>query len=193
MFRLSLVMLMLLVPPAWADDVLDQVRAILQPEPIAVGHFRQTKQLAFLQQPLVSEGEFVYAQSGGVIWNTVSPVASTVLIGGDRMVSEQGEQALPPSFGQLIPALLGGDFARLRTDFEIQGSVQARSWRLQFLPKDPLLAKIVAELVLSGDSDLRGFDILESGGNRSSTVFEQISHPAQLTPAQAAEFERLSP
>ncbi|NJA05529.1 outer membrane lipoprotein carrier protein LolA [Methylococcaceae bacterium WWC4] len=186
-------MLMFLVPPAWADDVLDQVRAILQPEPIAVGHFRQTKQLAFLQQPLVSEGEFVYAQSGGVIWNTVSPVASTVLIGGERMVSEQGEQALPPSFGQLIPALLGGDFAQLRTDFEIQGSVQARSWRLQFLPKDPLLAKIVAELVLSGDSDLRGFDILESGGNRSSTVFEHISHPAQLTPAQAAEFERLSP
>ncbi len=177
----------------WADDALDQVRARLNKAEIAQGRFRQEKQLTFLNKPLLSEGEFVYWQNGGVIWKTLIPVASTLLVGDERMVSAQGEQAMPPSFGRLIPALLGGDLARLREDFTIQGALQPDTWSLQFVPKDPLVAKVIADLTLSGDSDLRGMEIHEVSGNRSRIAFEQISHPQQLPPEQAAEFERLSP
>jgi len=178
---------------ALADDILDQVRVRLNPAEIAQGYFRQQKQLAFLNKPLLSEGEFVYWQHGGVIWKTLSPVASTILVGDERMLSAQGEQTMPPSFGRLIPALLGGDLARLREDFVVSGEMRELVWQLHFVPKDPLVAKAIAEVVLSGDSDLRGLEIRETGGNQSRIVFDNISHPTQLTPEQVAEFERLSP
>lgn len=178
---------------AVAGDILDQVAVRLNRAEIALGRFRQEKQMVFLNKPLLSSGEFVYWQRGGVIWKTLEPVTSTLLVGDERMVSDQGEQALPPSFGRLIPALLGGELAQLREDFEIRGELHAEAWRLQFVPKDPVVAKAIAEVSLSGDSDLRGLEIHEVGGNQSSIVFEQINHPPQLTPDQAAEFERLSP
>ena len=191
--RLFVLWLALCSGAAVAGDILDQVRALLNPAEIAQGRFRQEKQLAFLNKPLLSEGEFVYWQRGGVIWKTLTPVVSTVLVGDERMLSDQGEQTMPPSFGRLIPALLGGDLARLREDFAVSGDVKDRRWRLQFVPKDPVVAKAIAEVVLSGDNDLRGLDIREVEGNQSRIAFDNISHPSQLTPEQAAEFERLSP
>ncbi|WP_445371382.1 outer membrane lipoprotein carrier protein LolA [Methylomonas sp. HW2-6] len=193
MKTLSALLLWLSATAAQADDALAAIKSRLVPAAIVQGHFRQEKQLKFLSKPLVSEGEFTFQQQRGVIWKTVSPVESVLLIGENRLITSQGEQALPASFGRVFPAMLGGDFAELSADFSASAEMQADSWRLTLLPKDPLLGKAIAAIYLAGDSELRSVEIRETGGNVSRIGFDRISRPAQLSPEQAAEFARLSP
>ena len=61
------------------------------------------------------------------------------------------------------------------------------------IPKDELLKKIISSILLSGDNELRLLEIRETGGNITHIKFDQITHPASLTPEQEADFEHLSP
>ena len=176
-----------------AEDALTQIRARLPQTEIIQGRFSQEKQLKFLSKPLVSQGEFVFWQAHGVLWKTLSPMVSTLLINNSRLLSSQGEQAIPASFGRIFPALLGGDWERLQTDFNVNSTLQTEYWQIELLPKDPLLAKVIARLLISGNNELRQLDIHEVSGNQSIIRFDDIEHPAQLPPAQLSEFERLSP
>lgn len=189
----SSLLLLLLSGLVQAEESLALIQSRLTQTEIVQGRFSQEKQLKFLSKPLLSQGEFVFWQNRGVLWQTLSPIASTVLINNTRLLSSQGEQAIPVSFGQLLPALLGGDWPRLQSDFHVSATIQAQGWQLELVPKDPLLAKIIARLLISGDSELRQLDIHEVSGNSSILRFDDIRHPAQLLPAHISEFERLSP
>ena len=157
---------------AQAEDTLTQIRARLPQTEIVQGHFSQEKQLKFLSKPLVSQGEFVFWQEHGVLWKTLSPVASTLLINNSRLLSNHGEQAIPVSFGRIFPALLGGDWTKLQADFNLNATLQTESWQIELVPKDPLLAKAIASLHLGGDSELRQLEIHEVSGNQSIIRFE---------------------
>ena len=56
-----------------------------------------------------------------------------------------------------------------------------------------MLKKIISTMLLSGDTELRNLEIREAGGNITRIAFDNITHPAQLTDEQQADFERLSP
>lgn len=191
--RRLLALLLSLAQPALAEDILDQIKGRLTATDIVQGQFRQEKQLKFLSKPLVSEGDFTYSQGRGVIWNTVKPLVSQLLVSDSRLLTSQGQQTIPPSFGRVFPAMLGGDLAVLRADFAISGTAHTDHWQLQLVPNDPLLAKVIAGITLDGDRELRTVEIRETGGNLSRISFEAIRHPQQLSPEQAADFARLSP
>lgn len=178
---------------AWAGDVLEQIASQLSKAEISQGHFTQEKQLKFLHKPLLSAGEFTYQQSQGVIWKTLQPVVSLLLVNDSRLLSNQGEQAVPPGFARVLQAILGGNLAQLNEDFVVSGEIQAAQWTVQLQPKDPLVGKIIAGLTLSGDSELRSLEIRETSGNLATIRFEHITHPQQLSPEQQAEFARLQP
>ncbi len=178
---------------AWAGDVLEQIASQLSKAEISQGHFTQEKQLKFLRKPLLSAGEFTYQQSQGVIWKTLHPVVSLLLVNGSRLLSNQGEQTVPPGFARVLQAILGGNLAQLNEDFVVSGEIQAAQWTVQLQPKDPLVGKIIAGLTLSGDSEVRSLEIRETSGNLATIRFEHITHPQQLSLEQQAEFARLQP
>ena len=176
-----------------ADDVLAQITARLAKSEITQGDFQQEKQLKILRKPLLSTGTFTYHQSKGVIWKTLTPVTSLLLANDTRLLTGQGEQAVPAALGKVFKALLGGDLMQLSDGFSITGSAQGASWRLALTPKDELLKKIIGAMVLSGDHELRLLEIQEAGGNMTRIKFAHMTHPAQLTREQEADFEHLSP
>jgi len=188
-----LLFFMLLSGQSHAADVLTQITARLVKTPITQGHFRQEKHLKILRKPLISTGAFTYHQSKGVIWKTLTPVISVLLVNRSRLLTAQGEQAVPAAFGEIFNALLGGDLKRLSEGFVISVADQQPVWRIELTPKDQLLKKIINSMVLSGDNELRSLDIHEAGGNVARIELSQISHPDQLSPEQEADFERLSP
>jgi outer membrane lipoprotein-sorting protein len=100
---------------------------------------------------------------------------------------------VPAAFGKVFKAMLGGDVATLTDGFAITGTDQKTSWQLELTPKDEMLKLIISTMVLSGDTELRGLEIRETGGNITRITFDNIMHPAQLTDEQQADFERLSP
>ena len=177
-----------------ADEaVLAEIAARLAKTPITQGDFQQQKHLKVLHKPLISTGSFTYHQSKGVIWLTLTPVVSLLRVNESRLLTGQGEQALPAAFGKVFKAMLGGDLAQLSDGFEISGSDQKTAWQLTLTPKDALLKLINSTMKLSGDTELRELEIRETGGNLTHIVFINITHPEQLTPEQAADFEHLSP
>lgn len=177
-----------------ADEaVLTEIAARLAKTPIAQGDFHQHKQLKILHKPLVSKGTFTYDQSKGVIWKTLTPVVSLLLVNESKLLTGQGEQAVPAAFGKVFKAMLGGDLAALTDGFNIAGTDQKISWQLELSPKDEMLKKIISTMLLSGDTELRWLEIREAAGNVTRITFDGITHPAQLTEEQEADFERLSP
>ena len=188
-----LLLFLLLFNRSHADDVLTQITARLAKTEITQGDFQQEKRLKVLRKPLISTGTFTYHQSKGVIWKTLTPVASLLLVNDTRLLTGQGEQAVPAAFGKVFKAMLGGDLEELSNGFSITGSDQKTSWQIELKPKDELLKKIISSFVLSGDNELRMLEIQEAGGNMTRITFAQITHPTHITPEQEADFEHLSP
>jgi len=178
---------------SYAADVLANITIQLVKTPITQGEFQQEKRLKILRKPLISKGSFTYSQSKGVIWKTLTPIPSLLLVNEAHLLTGQGEQAVPPAFGKVFKAMLGGDLQQLSEGFVITGEAKKSAWRLQLTPKDELLKKIISSMVLSGDTELRVLDIQEVNGNLTRISFAQITHPEQLTHQQQADFERLSP
>jgi outer membrane lipoprotein-sorting protein len=177
----------------YAGDVLTQIAAHLAKTEITQGDFQQEKRLKILRKPLISTGTFTYHQSKGVIWKTLTPVASLLLVNDTRLLTGQGEQAVPEAFGKVFKAMLGGDLDELSEGFSITGADQKPFWHLELKPKDELLKKIISSILLSGDNELRFLEIKEAGGNITLIKFAKITHPRQLTTEQEADFEHLSP
>jgi hypothetical protein len=175
-----------------AADTLAEIGARLVKTEITEGRFRQEKKIKVLKKPLISTGTFIYHRSRGVIWQTLAPVPSMLLVNQSRLMTAQGEQALPPAFGRVFTAMFGGDLKAMQDGFEIAGTNGESEWQLQLKPKDPFLQKIIFEMRLAGERELRQIDIREANGNSTRIDFDQISHPEALTPAQEADFERLS-
>lgn len=175
------------------EAVLTEIAARLAKTQISQGDFHQQKHLKVLHKPLISTGAFTYHQSKGVIWKTLTPVASVLLVNESKLLTGQGEQAVPAAFGKVFKAMLGGDLATLTDSFSVTGTDQSTSWQLELTPKDQMLKKVISTMVLSGDTELRNLEIHEAVGNITRISFENITHPTQLTTEQEADFERLSP
>ncbi len=194
--RLKLTLLTLLwfgICQAQTEDELNQISAHLSQATITQGAFQQQKQLKFLRNPLNSNGTFVYHQSKGVIWKTLSPVPSTVIINDNRLLTDQGEQAVPAAFGKVFQALLGNNLNFLTEGFTIAVSHHDAVWQLQLEPKEPLLKKLFLHIKLSGDQELRQMELEEFNGNQTQIHFEHITHPSELASEQEVDFARLSP
>ncbi|MDD5322879.1 MAG: outer membrane lipoprotein carrier protein LolA [Methylococcales bacterium] len=175
------------------EVLLTHIATRLAKTPITNGNFQQEKRLKILRKPLISTGIFTYDQSRGVIWKTLTPVASLLLLNDTHLLTGQGEQAVPAALGKVFKAMLGGDLNQLSDGFSITGSDQKSSWQLELKPKDELLKKIISSIMLSGDNELRFLVIQETGGNLTRIKFDKITHPTLLTSEQEADFDRLSP
>jgi len=192
-FLKALLLLLLSSNLSYGNDVLTQSNARLVRTTVTQGMFQQEKHLKFLRKPLISTGTFTYDQNKGVIWKTITPIPSILLVNDAHLLTGEGEQALPPAFGRVFKALLGGEINRLSEGFAITGKDQKSSWQLLLTPKDELLKKVISTVVLTGDSELRRLELYEVNGNLTRIQFSEITHPDRLSNEQQAEFERLSP
>jgi outer membrane lipoprotein-sorting protein len=192
-FLKAILLLLLSFNPSYAEDVLTHITAHLVKTPITQGNFQQEKHLKILRRPLISTGTFTYHQSKGVTWKTLTPIPSVLMINESKLLTGQGEQAVPAAFGNVFKALLGGELNRLAKGFDMTGTEEKTSWQLQLKPKDELLKKIISTILVSGDTELRLLEIQEVTGNQTRISFTKITHPDHLSNEQQSDFERLSP
>ena len=188
-----IVLLLIPVTQSYATELLADITSRLLKAPISQGNFQQKKHLKILSRPLMSSGLFTYDQSKGVIWKTLAPVPSLLLVNESQLISGQGEQNVPVAFGKVFKAMLGGDLNELTEGFLITGENIKSAWHLQLTPKDEFLQKIINTITLSGDIELRTLELQEVTGNYTRIDFTQITHPTQLSTEQETDFERLSP
>ncbi len=178
------------------------VRSRLIDAPVLRCRFEQTKRLQGFRNPLVSAGTVLFSRDRGVVWSTIQPFASTVLLTPTQLVTRSADGTVSAVVGnaaspalvtgnELMMALIGGDIDTLAKQFEIAESLtEDGAWRLQLVPKSGPLSQLFERIDLQGDRYVRGVSLAEVGGDRTEIRFlEPYDTASQLTDAEMNQFE----
>ncbi|MGH8089141.1 MAG: outer membrane lipoprotein carrier protein LolA, partial [Stenotrophomonas sp.] len=142
---LGVLMLLALASPAFAAPAanVDLVKQRVAKVTVLRGEFSQDKQVAGFKNPLRSQGRFVLAQDHGVIWTTLKPFPSEVVVTRDRILSRQRDgssrveldakqQPAMRSVNAIMFALMSGDAQALSAQFVVKVEVLPdNGWRMQ--------------------------------------------------------------
>ena len=184
---------------AGAADPLAGARARLAPEPVTRGEFVQTRALAGIRKPLVSNGRFVVARGLGVLWEDLAPFARTTrLTQGEILQTADGQTLMrlsadrEPVVGIITGILFGvlaGDLDALARSFDASGEVEDERWRLEFTPKDAHLARLIRTLAMRGARDIEYVEIISAAGDATRIEFRAISHAREIPADVRKRFE----
>jgi hypothetical protein len=184
---------------AHAAAPIARIEAMLAKPSQLCGRFDQTKQLAGMKKPLLSNGRFCVVAGKGVLWRTLKPFPNTLRLNRDEIVHFQGERVALRLDAQQEPtvrmingvlfSLLAGDLGQLDSLFEVDGSADATSWKVALKARAPALAKAIGAISLDGGAYVRNIVINEAGGDRTEIVFSDIkTGPGAITAEEAALF-----
>lgn len=187
---------------AQTDAGLAQVQQRVAQVPVLRGRFQQEKQVSGFRNPLRSQGSFLLAREQGVVWTTLKPFPSELVLTRDRIVSRQRDggtrievdgrqQPALRSVNAMMFALMSGDVKALTGTFEVKvESPAGKPWRMSLTPKSRALAQAFTSVQLTGDRYVREVEIREAGGDRTHLVFSDLSEtPARLTVEEAVRFD----
>lgn len=167
------------------DDLLAQLAARSQQIQSAEGHFEQQKTIAVLPVPLTSNGRFSFVQGKEVIWETLVPVQSRLMLtsGGisfaDGDSDVKGEQKTPPQAQQagaeivakIFMGVIAGELDSLQDYFTLTAEGSAGDWHIQLVPRSSNLSAYITRIELRGGEFTEHLDIIEANGDKTYIVF----------------------
>jgi len=201
---LGVLLLLAVCAPAFAAPAadVDLVKQRVAKVGVLRGEFSQDKQVAGFKNPLRSQGRFLLAQDRGVIWTTLKPFPSEVVVTRDRILSRQRDgssrveldgrqQPAMRSVNAIMFALMSGDAQALSAQFVVKvEALPDNGWRMQLTPRSAMLAKVFSALSLSGDRYVREVQITEANQDVTRIHFAALSEtPAQLSADEGRRFE----
>ncbi|MGI2065878.1 outer membrane lipoprotein carrier protein LolA [Shewanella sp. MF08487] len=161
------------------------------------GHFVQSRQLKVLKKPLISQGQFIFDQTQGLIWQQITPFESLLILKDKQLIQRDSQgrvqiskadaSANAAAMGDLLPslvrAMLGGDISGLSENFELHFLITDKlntegQWQLGLTPKDPLMKKAIANMVLEGSDVLQSLVLLSAAPNVTPQDMTRIDFSA---------------
>ncbi|MEW6269884.1 MAG: outer membrane lipoprotein carrier protein LolA [Thermodesulfobacteriota bacterium] len=144
--------------------------------------FRQTKHVAMLTEPLVSEGRFLYRRPESVRWEMETPEPMVVEVDGGKLRAGPPDSVADVDAGPAIAlfrdlAMLftgAGDYAGERFTLG-PGKLGPDSFVLT--PRDPSVGRVIDAIEIALDQQTGGprqVVIRESNGDRTEIVLSQV-------------------
>ena len=191
-----------LASPVANRDVLAQLQQRVSQAAVLRGEFAQDKQVQGFKNPLRSSGRFLIAREHGVLWTTLKPFPSELVLTRDRILNRAADgkahvavdarqQPALRQVNAVMFALLSGDMKAMTAYFDLQPSVLAGDrWRLVLRPKGTAMARMFDSITLEGDRYVRQVVIEEHGGDRTRLQFTAMTDlPATLSIDEARRFD----
>lgn len=189
--------------PALAADatpLLRDVRQRLADVPVLRGAFEQRKTVKGFRNPLVSSGEFVVARQRGVIWRTLVPFASSLVVTRDRVVARQAdgtvakrlnanEEPAVRAVSETLFGVMAADLSALVQRFDVSGESRPEGWRLLLLPRDAGLARWIQRVELEGDRFLQSVRLHEASGDLTAIRLARHVTGTALAADEEAQLE----
>lgn len=181
--------------------LLREVRQRLASEPVVRGSFEQRKTVKGFRNPLVSSGEFVVARDRGVLWRTLAPFPSTLVVTRERVLARQGdgsvarrlsasEEPAVRAISETLFGVMAADLSALVQRFEIDGALAGREgWRLLLAPRDAGLARWIQRVELEGDRFLQSVRLQEAGGDLTAIRLARHAAARTLAADEESQFE----
>lgn len=162
-----------------------------------VARFEETKEVALLRSPLTSRGVLHFVPPDRMVRRTLEPVASELVIDGDRMWYRDGTRSEPTDlsgdpaarhFAGNFVVLFGGDLEALEERYETRFEAEGSEWSLHLVPRDDTVRRFVAEIALRGDGrTMRELSIREADGDRTITRFLEVDADHEHTQGELRE------
>ncbi|MNV29369.1 Outer-membrane lipoprotein carrier protein [compost metagenome] len=136
-----------------------------------------------------------------MIWTTLRPFPSEVVVTADRILSRQRDgsnrveldarqQPAMRSVNAIMFALMSGDVQALSSQFNVKAQREGQGWTLLLTPKSAMLAKAFQSLTLQGDRYVRQVEIVEANQDRTRIQFSALTEtPATLSADEARRFD----
>ena len=151
----------------------------LAENPFTRGNFEQEKKLKRLGRSLKSSGNFLIASRLGMIWDTVKPFPSTLVLGSDFLIqsrpgaqrtllSAQGNETFL-RMAYVISAVFSGNAQGLVENFQVYFS-GAASWEIGLIPLDKAINAFAQRMIIKGDQVIRSIEITEQNGDSALLV-----------------------
>ena len=160
------------------DNTLTQVMQALAATPTVEAVFREEKNLALLQEPLITHGVLSYRAPGFLRKRTLQPQVEDFQADGDWLTIEQAGQGrrdfnlqgypqLQP-FVEAIRATHAGDRATLERHYRLEFQGTLERWSLRLTPRDPKAAEFITEILIEGQGAwIAAVETREPDGDRS--------------------------
>ena len=172
------------------QDAFNVTCANLAEHPIVKGSFEQEKVLSRLNRSLKSSGNFIIAAGQGMVWDTIRPFPSTLVLGKDYLVqgrpggqktvlSAAGNEAFIRMAG-VINAVFSGHTRELSENFEIFFYGVPEAWELGLLPVDKAITSFADRIVMRGDSAIKSIVVYEQNGDAVRYILQDHHYPTEL-------------
>lgn len=162
------------------------------------GEFVQIRYLKGFKNPLKSEGRFLVSVSNGVIWQSIKPFPSRILIrtSGDivnldqTIHSSKNDQKKPNvAISKIMLAMLSGNQAEIEKYFIIQRREQNGFWTLTLQPKGNM-ARVFLRIEMKGERYIHQVIMEEKSGDKTELNFSAVSEvPNTLSAEELISFK----
>lgn len=163
--------------PALADLSLEMLLQQFSRTAAADVRFREVRQLALLEAPLIVEGTLSYQAPDQLRKEVLEPEPSLFEISGDSLrIETANEQRTLPldshplirAFAESYRAILSGNGKTLEEYFETELTGSIESWTLRLQPRDSQARAYLETIIMKGSSNhIYSTETLEASGDRS--------------------------
>ena len=137
--------------------------------------FIQERKISVLPLPLVSTGKFKFHYQEGILWETLKPVQSKIIISKKGIQAEDNfvrtEIEGSSQLGKVLLSLFSGDLASLESYFFIGIKGDVNKWNLFLEPKNSLMSSQIASISIEGRESVESIYLVETNGDSSSLKF----------------------
>lgn len=169
-----------------ADEaLLQQISAQIEQHQVVRASFSQSKQMAAMKRPLLTEGKLVYSSAHGVLWQIEKPYRVSYLLGEDRIIEIaadgsrklRGTRDIPglAQVGRVFRAMLGANTTALQSHFNAEASGSLAQWQIVLRPKQAQIQQFLSLLTLSGGKFVESISIDEASGDQTLIRFSNTT------------------
>ena len=147
------------------------------------GDVQQKRFLRSLEQPLLSRGKFVMAADKGLLWETLSPIASVIRITPQGMMHQDGAGQWQPMQQQgagsqaqirLFMDVLSGNTRALAGQFTQRLQGDSENWTLTLDPSAPVIKQIFRHITIMGGQSINRVTLAETQGDKTEIEFSNL-------------------
>ena len=170
----------------------------LADKPVTRGNFVQEKFLSRFNRSLDSSGNFLIAGERGMIWETLMPFPSTMIMGRDfimqsrpdgrySILGAQGNETFT-QMAVVISSVFSGQVQRLMENFHVYFTGSVSNWSMGLVPRNSIFASFASRITMSGGSVIRSIRLFESNGDIVTYTLLNHSFPQGLSVNEEALF-----
>lgn len=149
------------------------------------GSFIQKRIVQKIQRVFESSGTFLISGKDGIILNVEKPFASRSEISKEKMIQvfpdgtsvemNAANNAVFREIATSVQAVFNGNLESLQQKFDIYFVTQKKKWTIGLRPKEKMIQKALASILLEGQKNLEKVEMLDGEGNILSYEFRNFA------------------